>query len=87
MLLIRIVIEENINHLAPYWFQFAADPAAFRNECWYRQNWMAVEFTLLYLIPSHLSIAGQEEPLDVSFYNTDLLTATCRPALPPSLSA
>ena len=58
VLLIKIVIEEYINHITPYHFRLAADPAPFKNERWYRPNWMAVEFNLLYrwhgLIPSRL---------------------------------
>ena len=58
VLLIKLVIEEYINHITPYHFRLAADPAPFKNERWYRPNWMAVEFNLLYrwhgLIPSTL---------------------------------
>ena len=56
VLLIKIVIEEYINHITPYHFRLMADPAPFRNERWIRPNWMAIEFNLLYrwhgLIPS-----------------------------------
>jgi prostaglandin-endoperoxide synthase 2 len=48
VLLIKIVIEEYINHITPYHFRLAADPAPFKNERWYRPNWMAIEFNLLY---------------------------------------
>src|SRR5918997_5743892 len=58
VLLIKIVIEEYINHITPYHFKLVADPAPFKNERWFRPNWMAVEFNLLYrwhgLIPSRL---------------------------------
>jgi len=58
VLLIKIVIEEYINHITPYHFKLAADPAPFKNERWNRPNWMAVEFNLLYrwhgLIPPRL---------------------------------
>ena len=48
VLLIKIVIEEYINHITPYHFKLAADPAPFKRERWYRPNWMAIEFNLLY---------------------------------------
>jgi len=47
VLLIKIVIEEYINHIAPYVFKFGADPWDFKGEAWYRTNWMAIEFNLL----------------------------------------
>ena len=56
MVLIKLVIEEYINHIAPYHFKLVADPKPFKNEPWYRTNWMAIEFNLLYrwhgLIPT-----------------------------------
>ena len=58
VLLINLVIEEYINHIAPYHFKLVADPKPFKNEPWYRTNWMAIEFNLLYrwhgLIPPRL---------------------------------
>ncbi len=58
VLLIKIVIEEYINHITPHHFRLAADPAPFKRERWQRPNWMAIEFNLLYrwhaLIPSRL---------------------------------
>ena len=62
VLLIKIVIEEYINHITPYHFRLQADPAPFKNERWNRPNWMAIEFNLLYrwhgLIPSTLHMAA-----------------------------
>jgi prostaglandin-endoperoxide synthase 2 len=58
VLLIKIVIEEYINHITPYHFRLAADPTPFVSERWIRPNWMAIEFNLLYrwhgLIPPRL---------------------------------
>jgi prostaglandin-endoperoxide synthase 2 len=48
VLLIKIVIEEYINHITPYFFRLQADPVPFLNERWIRPNWMAIEFNLLY---------------------------------------
>jgi prostaglandin-endoperoxide synthase 2 len=58
VLLIKIVIEEYINHITPYYFRLEADPTPFVSERWIRPNWMAIEFNLLYrwhgLIPPTL---------------------------------
>jgi prostaglandin-endoperoxide synthase 2 len=58
VVLIKLVIEEYINHIAPYHFKLVADPKPFKNEPWYRTNWMAIEFNLLYrwhgLIPTEI---------------------------------
>ena len=48
VILIRIVVEEYINHIAPYHFKFKAQPQSFYDQKWYRTNWMTVEFNLLY---------------------------------------
>jgi prostaglandin-endoperoxide synthase 2 len=48
VLLLKIVIEEYINHIAPYYFKFRVDPPIVGKNRWYRQNWMTVEFNLLY---------------------------------------
>ena len=65
VLLIRIVIEEYINHIHPYRFSFRLDPSGFRKQPWMRPNWVAVEFNLLYrwhsLIPDQLDI-GADAP-------------------------
>ncbi len=78
VLLIKIVIEEYINHITPYLFQFSADPTMFGNEPWYRPNWMAIEFNLLYrwhsLIPSTLRVGGKDRSIDETRWNSTLLT-------------
>jgi heme peroxidase len=77
VLLIKIVIEEYINHITPYHFKLAADPVPFKNDRWNRPNWMAIEFNLLYrwhgLIPSKLHIAGTDEPIWRTVFNPALV--------------
>jgi prostaglandin-endoperoxide synthase 2 len=79
VLLIKIVIEEYIYHIAPYHFKFVTDPKPFSKESWYRQNWMTLEFNLLYrwhsLIPSKILVDGQELPLQETLWNTELVTS------------
>jgi prostaglandin-endoperoxide synthase 2 len=75
--IMKIVIEEYINHIAPYNFKFIADPDAFRNEPWYRQNWMAVEFSLVYrwhsALPDQLRYDGATVPMEASLWNNEML--------------
>jgi prostaglandin-endoperoxide synthase 2 len=77
VLLINIVIDEYINHIAPYYFKFAADPTAFKNEAWYRTNWMTVEFNLLYrwhsLVPSTFQFHGKQLTIQETEWNTDVV--------------
>jgi prostaglandin-endoperoxide synthase 2 len=78
VLLIKIVVDEYINHIAPYHFRFKADPASFTNPPWYRPNWMAVEFNLVYrwhsLVPPSYRVAGRDLTVHDTLYDTKLLT-------------
>jgi prostaglandin-endoperoxide synthase 2 len=78
VILMKIVIEEYINHITPLQFPFFLDPGAFPNERWYRQNWMAVEFTLVYrwhmLIPDQLILAGKSVDSFATLWNTSMIT-------------
>jgi prostaglandin-endoperoxide synthase 2 len=58
-LLLKLTIEDYINHIAgDSLFRF--DPSFAENQPWYRANWMALEFNLLYrwhgLVPDHLIV-------------------------------
>jgi prostaglandin-endoperoxide synthase 2 len=79
VLLIKLVVEEYINHISPYFFKFIADPLAFTNEKWYRQNWMTVEFNLLYrwhsLIPNHIRLGEQDIPFPETLWDTEMITS------------
>ncbi|WP_206443119.1 peroxidase family protein [Candidatus Protofrankia californiensis] len=79
VLLIKIVVGEYINHIAPYHFKFFADPTAFPNGPWYRPNWMAIEFNLLYrwhsLIPSTFNIGERKIPVGETMFNNEILTS------------
>jgi len=60
--ILRIVVEDYVNHT--YHFKFFTDPLTFSNEKWYRQNWMTVEFTLVYrwhsMLPDTLIYGGKK---------------------------
>jgi prostaglandin-endoperoxide synthase 2 len=64
VLLIKVVVEEYINHISPYYFRFRADPAAAWDAPWNKTSWFTVEFNLLYrwhsLIPDNIVWAGQK---------------------------
>ena len=75
VMLLRIVIEDYINHIAGHPI-FVLDNSFCEDQRWYRTNWMAIEFDLLYrwhgLVPDKLSIAGMVfGPLD--FQSNNLL--------------
>ena len=77
VMLIRIVVEEYINHITPYHFKFRVAPSSFWDAPWYRTNWMTVEFNLLYrwhsLVPDQIKQGAEELPLVETFFNNELL--------------
>jgi len=78
VVLIKLVIEEYINHIQPYHFEFKMEPGSFERSRWMRPNWVAVEFNLLYrwhsLIPSTLTVRGKPLPIGETLVRNDLLT-------------
>lgn len=79
VVLIKIVIEEYINHITPYHFKFILDPQSFPNQKWYRQNWMSVEFNLLYrwhsLVPNNIAFDNQTLAMAETLWNSDRVTS------------
>jgi prostaglandin-endoperoxide synthase 2 len=77
VLLIKIAIEQYINHIAPCHFKFTATPELFWREKWYRQNWMTLEFNLAYrwhsMIPDVLNWGDVGVPLEQCRFNNELL--------------
>ncbi|MBD2773076.1 peroxidase family protein [Iningainema tapete] len=75
--MLKIVLEDYINHITPYHFQFFTDPLAFVDEKWYRMNWMAVEFTLVYrwhsMLPDTLIHDGKQMHMRESMWNNDMI--------------
>ncbi|WP_347304291.1 peroxidase family protein [Croceibacterium sp. TMG7-5b_MA50] len=66
VVLLNIVIGDYIVHIAPLDVKLEPVPGMAEEERWYRNNWMAVEFALLYrwhdLIPDSFTLAGQTYP-------------------------
>ena len=78
--LIKVVIEEYVNHISPYHFKMLANPSACYKAIWNRQNWIPVEFNLLYrwhsLVPERVSWEGGLRPIaDMRLDNRPLLQA------------
>ncbi|CAA9536282.1 MAG: Animal haem peroxidase [uncultured Thermoleophilia bacterium] len=77
VVLIKLVVDEYINHITPYHFRFTTDPTSLGNAPWMRPNWMAVEFNLLYrwhsMVPSTFRIGGRDVAIDDTLFNTRLL--------------
>jgi len=78
VLLIKVVVEEYINHISPYWMKLLADPAPARTAKWNRENWIPVEFNLLYrwhsLVPARVMWGGESVDLaGLRFDNRTLL--------------
>jgi prostaglandin-endoperoxide synthase 2 len=77
VLLIKLVVEEYINHISPYWFRLRANPQAAWNAGWNKPNWIASEFNLLYrwhgLIPDEFLFNGKEIPIATTFLDNRLL--------------
>jgi len=76
--LIKIVIEEYINHISPYWFRLLSDPTPCYTARWNRENWIPIEFNLLYrwhsLVPESATWNGRQVRMaDALFDNRPLL--------------
>jgi Animal haem peroxidase len=75
----KIVIDDYINHITPYYFKFMTDPHEFINEKWYRLNWMTVEFSLVYrwhsMLPNTLLHNGERMLMQDTMFNNDMLIA------------
>ncbi|MDF5720750.1 MAG: peroxidase family protein [Rhizonema sp. PD37] len=75
--MLKIVLEDYINHITPYHFQFFTDPPAFSDAKWSRPNWMAVEFTLVYrwhsMLPDTLIHEGKKMSMPDSMWNNDMI--------------
>ncbi len=78
VLLMKLVVEEYINHIAPYRFRFKLHPGGFSKQPWMRPNWIAAEFNLLYrwhsLVPSTINVHGKPLALEETVNDPQLLT-------------
>lgn len=76
-LVIKLGIEEYINHIANFKFRFVMDPHGLGNPAWHRPSWISMEFNLMYrwhsLIPSSLQVGDQEMPVAATVNRSALL--------------
>jgi prostaglandin-endoperoxide synthase 2 len=75
-LLLKLTVEEYINHIAGERI-FCLDPTFAERQNWYRTNWIALEFDLLYrwhsLVPESLTVNGATVPANEYRWNNSLL--------------
>lgn len=78
VLLLKVVIEDYINHITPFHFQLFVEPGIGVREKWYRQNWMSIEFDLLYrwhpLVPAEVRVGGRQRDMADLLWETDVVT-------------
>jgi prostaglandin-endoperoxide synthase 2 len=77
VIILNIIMEEYISHIIPYHFQFFADPEAFTKASWHRENWMSIEFSLVYrwhsALPETFIYNGQQTQMVNSLWNNQML--------------
>jgi prostaglandin-endoperoxide synthase 2 len=87
---IKIVVEEYINHISPNHFQLFCDPSVCWHEAWNKPNWISIEFNLLYrwhsLVPKTFMIGEKEVPAEATLFSNKYLTETGLAALAVSAS-
>ncbi len=75
--IMKIVIEDYVNHITPYHFNVILDPQSFDNEKWYRQNWMSIEFDFVYrwhsALPETFVYDGQPMAIADSLWHNQLI--------------
>ncbi len=85
VIMLKVVIEDYINHITPVRFKFFVEPGFGAKEKWYQQNWMSVEFNLLYrwhtMIPSQVRLAGEMRSINDVMWDTDVVITTGLAAL------
>ena len=78
VILLKIVIEDYINHITPFHFKLFVEPGIGVREKWYRQNWMSIEFDLLYrwhpLVPTDVVVGGAACAAEDVRWKTDVVT-------------
>lgn len=75
--IMKIVIEDYVNHITPYHFNVILDPQSFPNEKWYRQNWMSIEFNFVYRwhssLPEAIQYNGASKNTNDTLWNNQLI--------------
>jgi prostaglandin-endoperoxide synthase 2 len=78
--LLKIVVNEYINHITPFKFRVECLPGVGVKKTWFRPNWMSIEFDLLYrwhaLVPDEIMVGGEKWAIRDLLWNTDVLIRT-----------
>lgn len=78
VMLLKVVIQDYINHITPFKFRFVCEPGAGAGRPWFRTNWMSIEFDLLYrwhaLVPETITLHGQKRRYEDLLWDTTPLT-------------
>jgi prostaglandin-endoperoxide synthase 2 len=78
VMLLKIVIQDYINHISPLRFGVFWELGLCDRERWFRQNWMSTEFDLLYrwhaLVPQQVRVHGDERPMQQLLWDNDIVT-------------
>jgi prostaglandin-endoperoxide synthase 2 len=78
VMLLKIVIQDYINHISPLRFQVFWELGLGARERWFRPNWMSIEFDLLYrwhaLVPEHVEVHGRRQPMSELLWDNDVVT-------------
>jgi prostaglandin-endoperoxide synthase 2 len=78
VVVLKIVIDEYINHITPYHFKLFLDPPRlFKPKKWKWTNWMTIEFNLLYrwhsMIPDSLKLGDRVLPAEAALWTPNRL--------------
>jgi len=75
--LIRIVVEEYINHMSNSWFRTLSDPKPSYRAEWNRPNWIPIEFNLLYrwhsFVPEYVEWNRESRPMESFAFDNSVL--------------
>jgi len=78
VMLLKIVIADYINHISPLRFRVFWELGLGARERWYRENWMSIEFDLLYrwhaLVPAEVDVHGCRRRMDDLLWDAGIVT-------------
>jgi prostaglandin-endoperoxide synthase 2 len=78
VMLIKVVVQDYINHITPFWFEFVCQPGTGALRDWFRPNWMSIEFDMLYrwhaLVPDHIEMDGVDTDYTTLLWDMETLT-------------
>ena len=79
VMLLKVVIQDYINHITPFWFKFICEPGTGALRDWFRPNWMSIEFDMLYrwhaLVPDQIKRNGVQTDYKDLLWDMGVLTS------------